>query len=187
MIFSYPYVDFLALIILSLLIVPVVISDIKSQRISNKITFPAMLIGSAFQVWLKGFPGLIFSLQGIGLGIALFIIPYVIGKMGAGDAKLMGAVGAFLGPKDVIIAFVYIAIAGGIYSLLLILWHRQKFKGFFTELYVSFLVFLGTRKIDWDNSQAAGRPRLCYAVAIAVGTWLYIGLELFGVGQLVPL
>jgi prepilin peptidase CpaA len=184
---SYSYKDFFVLIILSLLIVPVIISDLKSQRIPNKITFPAMLIGCLFQVWLKGFPGLVFSLQGIGLGIALFIIPYMIGKMGAGDAKLIGAVGAFLGPKGIFIAFIYIGIAGGIYSLLLIAWHRQKFRGFFMEQYVSALVFLGTKKLNWSSSQAEGRPRLCYGVAIGVGTWLYIALELLGKNQLVPL
>jgi prepilin peptidase CpaA len=107
--------------------------------------------------------------------------------MGAGDAKLMAAVGAFLGPKGIFIAFIYIAIAGGIYSLLLIMFRRRQFEGFFREQYVNALVFSVTKKLDLGNSQVQGRPRLCYGLAIAVGTWLYIGLELFGTGQLVPL
>ena len=176
---------------LGVLVVPVVITDLKSQRIPNKITFPAILIGCGFQVWLKGYPGLIFSLQGIGLGIALFIIPYMLGKMGAGDAKLMGAVGAFLGPKGVLIAFLYTAVAGGVYVLLLNLFKRKQFKGFFAEQYHTYFGFLLTRKVDvlnMNNTQnQSARPRLCYGVAIGVGTWLYIALALLGKNQLVPL
>jgi prepilin peptidase CpaA len=178
----------LAMMILGSIVFFAAIIDLNTQRIPNKITFPTILIGFICQVWLKGFSGLIFSLQGFGLGIGLFILPYMIGKMGAGDAKLMGAVGAFLGPKGVFISFLYISIAGGIYALLLILFRRQQFKGFFTEQYVNIVTLYRTRKFDGDIAmKKSGRPRLCYGLAIAAGTWLYIGLELSGVNQLLPL
>jgi prepilin peptidase CpaA len=179
--------EFLILIILALMLLPAAVTDLKSQRIPNKITFPALIIGIIFNTWFHGFDGLFYSLQGMGIGLAIFLVPYFIGKMGAGDAKLMAAVGAFLGPKGIFIAFIYIAIAGGIYSLLLILFRRKQFEGFFREQYVNALVFSVTKKLDLGNNQVQGRPRLCYGLAIAVGTWLYIGLELFGTGQLVPL
>jgi prepilin peptidase CpaA len=187
MAFTFPGMKSLTLIILAIMLVPAAISDLKSQRIPNKITFPAAIIGIIFNTWGNGFDGFLFSLQGLGLGIAIFIVPYIIGKMGAGDAKLMGAVGAFLGPKGVFIAFLYIAIAGGIYTLLMVLFNRGKFEGFFMDQYVNLLTFRVTKKLDLGNKQEPGRPRLCYGLAIAVGTWLYIGLELFGVGQVVPL
>jgi prepilin peptidase CpaA len=188
MTFLYPNPESLAMILLALMVLFAANIDLKSNRIPNKITFPAILIGLAFHTWLNGFSGFMFSLKGAGLGLAIFIIPYLIGKIGAGDAKLMGAVGAFLGVKGVIIAFIYISFAGGIYLFILILFQREKFRGFFTELFHNFLAFVLTRKLDMDNTtKTSGRPCLCYGVAIAAGTWLYIGLELFGVGQLVPL
>jgi prepilin peptidase CpaA len=180
--------EVLAMMILGSVVFFAAIVDLNTQRIPNKITFPAILIGFICQLWLKGFSGLIFSLQGTGVGIGLFIVPYIIGKMGAGDAKLIGAVGAFLGPKGVFIAFLYISIAGGIYALLLLFFCRQQFKGFFTEQYANIVALYITRKFDEDIAMKKScRPRLCYGLAIAAGTWLYIGLELFGVNQLVPL
>jgi prepilin peptidase CpaA len=178
----------LVMIILGSVVFFAAIIDLSTQRIPNKITFPTILIGFICQAWLKGFSGLIFSLQGLGLGIGLFILPYMIGKMGAGDAKLMGAVGAFLGPKGVFIAFLYASIAGGIYALLLIFFHRQQFKGFVSEQYANIVALYVTRKFDKDIAMnKSSRPRLCYGLAIAAGTWLYIGLELSGISQLLPI
>ena len=66
-------------------------------------------------------------------GIALLVLPYIMGGMGAGDVKLMGAVGSFLGAKATLGAFLFIALAGGVYSLAIILIRRDVFKGFFSE------------------------------------------------------
>ena len=176
----FPGMESLGLIILALMLAAAALIDLKFQRIPNKITFPAAIIGVVINTFSNGLDGFLFGLQGLGLGVGLFIIAYIIGKMGAGDAKLMGAVGAFIGPKGVVIAFIYIAIAGGIYSLFLILLHRQRFKGFFKEQYVNTLVLFTTKKLELGNKHEQGRPSLCYGVAIAVGTWLYIGLALVG-------
>ena len=177
----------LGLITLGFLVIVAMVTDLKSQRIPNKLTFSAAVIGILLNSWLTGVGGLIFSLQGLMFGLVIFIVPYIIGKVGAGDAKLMGAVGAFIGLRGVFIAFIYIAIAGGIYSLFIILSHRKQFKGFFREQYINALVFQVTKKLDLENKQKKGRPRLCYGLAIAAGTWIYIGIALFGANQLIPL
>ncbi len=57
------------------------------------------------------------STGGLFLGVAFLLPVYLIGGMGAGDVKLMGAVGSILGPQGVFIAFLYSAIAGGLYAL----------------------------------------------------------------------
>ena len=57
--------------------------------------------------------------------------------MGAGDAKLLGAVGSYIGAKSVFISFLFTAVAGGIYALLILILYNKKFKGFFTNFYYS--------------------------------------------------
>ena len=183
----FPDMESLKLIILALMLAPAAVIDLKFQRIPNKITFPAAIIGLVINIQLNGFDGFLISLQGLGLGVGFFIIPYIIGMVGAGDAKLMGAIGAFIGPKGVIVALIYIAIAGGIYSLFLILLYRRQFKGFFQEQYATVMELCTARKLEPGKRQEQGRPRLSYGVAIAIGTWLYIGLALFGAKQLVSL
>ena len=71
------------------------------------------------------------------------IIPYFLGKMGAGDAKLLGAVGSIIGAKGVFISFLFSALTGGIYGLLIIILINSKFKGFFTSFYYSGVNFWG--------------------------------------------
>ena len=106
------------------------VSDWRDQKIPNILTLPCFLVAPAYHAWVNGWGGFLFSAGGIGLGIGLLILPYLMGGMGAGDAKLMGAVGGFIGPKAVLYAFAFTAIAGGVYALLLIVLHRSQFPGF---------------------------------------------------------
>ena len=105
-----------------------------------------------------------------------------MGAMGAGDVKLMGAVGSFFGAKATLGAFLFIALVGGVYSLAIILVRRDVFKGFFSEklLVLSSIVML-RQYVPIETGNTRQKPRLKYGVAIAVGTISYLLAKAFGI------
>src|ERR1035438_539967 len=75
--------------------------DVKSRRIPNFVTFPSILLGLAMHLALGGWRQLLFSLAaGLICGTA-FLVFYIAGGMGAGDVKLMTAVGCIAGMPHV--------------------------------------------------------------------------------------
>jgi len=169
------------IIFLSALLITAAIIDLRTQKIPNIITYPSMLIALTYHTMVNGIKGLLFSAGGIGIGIGLLIVPYLMGAMGAGDAKLMGAIGGILGAKAVIYAFFLIAAVGGIYALILLVIYRSNFKGFLREQFEKIISFILTRKSIPDTGESnKSRPRLCYGLAIAIGTGIYIFLEITG-------
>ncbi len=74
-------------------------SDVRTMRIPNALTGPAMLLGLALSGWYLGWVGIESSLAGLGLSLLLLVGPFALGGIGAGDVKMMGAVGALLGPR----------------------------------------------------------------------------------------
>jgi len=171
---------FIMILLLSILSVSAII-DFRSQKIPNLITFPTILIALSYHFFAHGTEGLIFSSLGLATGIGLLIIPYISGGMGAGDAKLMGAVGAVLGSKSVFVAFLLIALVGGIYAVIIILLNKKQFKGFFKKQLITLQLFILTRKFIPDPVEENNKkPKLCYGVAIALGTFIYMGLDLSG-------
>lgn len=171
---------FLILLLLSILSISAII-DFRAQKIPNLITLPAVIIALLYHFFTNGIDGLTFSALGLATGIGLLIIPYMLGGMGAGDAKLMGAVGAILGSKSVFTAFLLAALVGGIYAVILIMLNRKQFKGFFKKQLITLQLFILTRKFIPDPVEENNKkPKLCYGVAIALGTYIYMGLELSG-------
>ena len=71
--------------------------DARERRIPNKITFMGIIVGLLFNLITGGWTGLLNSFFGLLAGIAIFFIPFAVGGMGAGDVKLMGAIGALMG------------------------------------------------------------------------------------------
>lgn len=95
------------------------ITDSKWGRIYNWLTFPAMLIGWAVNLFLFGFPGLGYSFAATILGIMLYLPFASIGLMGMGDVKLLGAIGAFGGSNFVFSVFLYTSALGVIHALII--------------------------------------------------------------------
>ncbi|MCG2727898.1 MAG: A24 family peptidase [Candidatus Methanoperedenaceae archaeon] len=172
--------DAFSIVFLSILLFIAVINDIRFQKIPNLLTYSAMFIALICHASLNGIDGLKFSAGGLGLGIAVLIIPYLMEGMGAGDVKLMGAVGAILGPKGVFVAFVFSAIAGGIYAIALLAVYRKECRKLLSRIAATFKTFILTGHfIPIPAAKDENKPRLRYAIAIALGTFFYILLEYY--------
>lgn len=159
-----------------ILIVAVII-DLRSHKIPNWLTFSSMIIGIGYHTYIQGYLGLLFSISGLFLGIALFIPFYFAAGMGAGDVKLLGSVGSILGVKGVFIACLGTAIIGGVYAIILLAIHgylRETMKRYWSML----ATFMITRKFMYIPPEGSKKmPVLCYGVAIAVGTVLSIFMK----------
>lgn len=99
--------------------------DVKTRRIPNYLTLGAALAGLGFQAGLHGWSGLGSGVLGMALGFAFLIAFYVMGGMGAGDVKALAALGAWLGPGRTFELFIYMALFGGLLSIVM-LWRRKQ-------------------------------------------------------------
>jgi prepilin peptidase CpaA len=169
------------ILFLTALLVVAALSDLRSQRIPNWLTYPGILIAIVYHSIANGPDGFLFGLQGLGLGIGILLLPYVMGGMGAGDVKLLGAVGAMLGPRGVFAAFIFSALVGGIYALVVLLGRHGSLRTCLFGMASLSGRFAGAgRGFSFSETEGQGKPKLCYGVAIALGTWIFIGCELVG-------
>jgi prepilin peptidase CpaA len=84
-----------------------------------------MALGLALNAALDGPLGLERALAGLGLGVALFFVPFAFGGMGAGDLKLLAALGALGGPGFVVWCALYAGVAGGAFAVATLLANRR--------------------------------------------------------------
>jgi prepilin peptidase CpaA len=155
---------------LAVLIV-VTFTDLRSRRIPNWIVLPFLVAGLAVSGWVHGWTGFVHSLAGLAIGGLLFGILWLMGGMGMGDVKLAAAIGAWIGPSQLLLALVLTGIAGGIMALCWAAW-----SGFLGEL------FQGTGDLLFGLKKRGLRPhpelvlnnpltrKMPYAPAIAIGT-----------------
>src|ERR1035437_3818442 len=95
--------------------------DVKSRRIPNFVTMPAFLFSLALHLALGGWRQLLSSLAAGLICAAVFLVFYIAGGMGAGDVKLILAVGCIAGLSHVAYLLVLTALSGGVMALVLAL------------------------------------------------------------------
>lgn len=107
-----------SLMIMLLAVVSIaVVTDLRTSRIPNWLTFSAMGLALVGHAWLNGLHGVMFSLAGLGTGLGLLFVVYLAGGMGAGDVKLMAAIGSFVGIHGVLACGLLTMVVGGIYAI----------------------------------------------------------------------
>jgi len=99
--------------------------DVRSRRIPNRLTVPLCLAGLLFGLLSGGWNGLGESFTGLLIAGLPFFLLWMIGGGGAGDAKMMFAIGAWLGTSDAFVAAIAVGIAGGILSLVYAKSHQR--------------------------------------------------------------
>lgn len=157
-------------IILIAVLFTAVITDLRSYRIPNWLTVPAMACGLLIHTLINGTGGLVVSLEGLGLGLGLFLMFYLMGGMGAGDVKLMAVVGSFLGPRGVLYAAMLTGLLGGIYAVAAMAscWGLRAT----VQQIVAMLTTLSFPQEGTLSSTKRAPFRLRYALVISLGTLL---------------
>jgi len=100
------------------------ITDLITGKIYNAITYPAAALGLILSIFIHP-PDLRASLAGFAGALILFGLLRMIAGLGAGDVKLMAAVGAFKGLTFVLLSSFYIFTAGAVLGLFLLARKRQ--------------------------------------------------------------
>ena len=157
-------------------------SDLRTRRLPNWLTVSAFVAGLAGHTAINGLAGLGFSLLGFATGFGILLILWLIGGGGGGDVKLMGALGAWLGASLTLRVFlISTALAAVATGAILLTGMLSRGFGFVQRRYLA-TGSAGRSSVSRPGEAQALRRRrqkrrmMPYAVPVAVGTWLVLGL-----------
>lgn len=152
-------------------------TDTFKSKIPNLLNLSMLFTGLVINSVTFGWHGTMMSLAGAGLGIALLLLPYLLGGMGAGDVKALGALGALLGPLDLLHVFVYMGLYGGAFALLHYL-ARPGITATIRHGWHSVCAFALTQKAEYilpgNHDPGKKSLRFPYSSAIALGYYSFI-------------
>jgi prepilin peptidase CpaA len=141
-------------------------SDIRSRRIPNWLTISGVCAGLVLHAATAGYTGFRLSAMGMLLGFGAYLALYCLRAMGAGDVKLMAAVGAIVGPADWISVFAATAIAAGMLSLGLVIFKRRLRETLRNALFIVGELAQFRSDLDVKDERSLKMP---HGVAIAAG------------------
>lgn len=176
--------------VLLALVLIAAVYDARYRRIPNWLTVTGVLIGlglNAFQEGVLGsaairgsWTGLMFSLAGLLAGFGVYLALYLLRAMGAGDVKLMAAVGSIVGWQNWLVIFLCTAVTGGVLAIVVSLAKKRLGKTLFN---VGFILhemkslrpaYLKNEELDVKSDKAL---RLPHGVVIAVGSLIFLALS----------
>jgi prepilin peptidase CpaA len=144
--------------------------DLRSRRIPNALTYPAVLVAFTLRLATGSFQLIVPAALGLAVGFLLLLPAYLLKVMGAGDLKLMAALGAFLGPATILSVFLNSLIAGGLIALMYLALRGELRRGIRSAL--GFLARLFRRRSGYvpPGEEWVSIGKIPYGVAIAIGT-----------------
>ncbi len=140
--------------------------DLRTRRVPNSLTLGITSIGVAMAAGQVSHLSVGASLAGFAIGLLLMLPGHLVGGTGAGDVKLLAAIGTLLGPSGIAFAFLYTTIAGGALALVVAV-NRRRLQQ--TVAQTAALVSTGAANVSQIESHLANN-RFAYAPAIALGT-----------------
>jgi prepilin peptidase CpaA len=166
--------------VLLVMLLAAAVFDVLYRRIPNWLTVTGVVLGIAMNT-LIGPPeaGLVFSLAGLAVAFGIYAALYALRAMGAGDAKLMAAIGALVGWERWFGIFFVTALIGGVMALMLVVVRGRLKRTLFN---VSFILsemksgrpaYLKNEELDVKNKKALGLP---HGAVISVSTVFYLAL-----------
>lgn len=157
--------------------------DYSQRRVPNWLNLALIVVGFVVQGCYFGWSGLATGLGGLATGFGLLIIPWLMRGMGAGDVKLMAAIGVWVGPLLTFYSFLLGAVIGGLAAVVMIV-STGRLRMACTNLGVILtkcsnpqLIFdeFGSAKSFGSTSQL-----LPYGVPLTGGTLVILAAKVFG-------
>jgi len=157
-------------VFLALLVIAAALIDFRTHRIPNLLSVGGLAAALALQFIGHGWEGVTNGLTGCATGFFIYLILYAVGAMGAGDVKLMAAVGGFLGWPETLLA-VILSVGVGVVISLLLLCVRGGIIDYLTRYgqMLKFLFLTGRISYIAPEPGSTATLRFPYAFAIAIG------------------
>jgi len=152
--------------------------DIRRHRIPNWLTFGAAIAALVYRTSVEGQAGFTDAGAGWLVGAAVFFLPFALGGLGAGDVKLVAALGAWFGFFDAIWLGLYTGVVGGVIALAVAL-----VRGYLRQALANVGLLLmhwrvaGLRALPELTIHHGQGPKLAYGVSIFFGTVVTIWLR----------
>ena len=152
--------------------------DLRTRRIPQVLTLGGALAGLAFHLAIGGWRAGVVCVLGWAVGLAIFFLPFALGGLGAGDVKLLGAIGAWLGPVNVLWVGLYAGVAGGVLAIFVAVTKGYLFKAIGNVgVMVAYWRLNGVKPLPEITLEHSRGPRLAYAVPILAGTMVTLWLK----------
>jgi prepilin peptidase CpaA len=156
-------------------------SDLRSRKISNTLTVSGFLLGISVFTIGQGWSGTFAAFSGAGMMLGLLLPVVLLRGLGAGDWKLMGALGAILGWGRVLLVLLASLFLAGALAIFLII-RQRRVKSTLENLWelLRGFFFFGLQpnpEISLENPAASSVP---FGAAAAMATVLCYGLALAG-------
>lgn len=160
------------IIALAVVIIPAVIFDIRSRRIPNLLSLAGIILGFGLNVFFHGLSGAADAGLGLLWAFGISLPFWLMGWAGAGDVKLVSAVGAIVGASLVLPVLAAIAIAGGAVALVYVIALRLQRE----PLYIIMASSIFSEKPDGEPEKVddavvqLARKGIPYAIPVAIGS-----------------
>lgn len=150
------------------------VTDLRSRKIPNWLTYPAIPVAIVLHWIVAGGHAALLSLAGTAVGLGVLLPFVLLGGLGGGDWKLMGALGAFFEPKRLVPVLVITLMINGLMALALVIWRKRLGRtvrniGKMTAA-LSSLRSPGP-ELSIESSEADKVP---FGIAAAIATLLYV-------------
>jgi len=164
-------------IVLILVVAVAAIYDIRFRRIPNWLVLAGLVLGIALNTFLFEWAGLVFALKGFAFAFVIYFPLYLLRGMGAGDVKLMAAIGSIVGWRNWLGIFIITAIVGGLAAVALLASRKRLGKGLYNVGYL--IVELMSFRPPYARSEeldvTSGKSmKLPHGVVIAWGCVLFL-------------
>ena len=118
-------IDTINIYVLFTLIILAMFFDLTQKKIPNLITFPVIIWALLSYTVFGGFEGIKFTIFGFVVGFVLYLIPFILGGMGAGDVKMMAAIGALMGWLFIVKTAIASGLVGGVMVIIYLIYKKQ--------------------------------------------------------------
>lgn len=159
-------------LLLGLILIPAVRADVSSEKIPNQWILAGWGMGILYQIFYTGMKGVFCGLLGALFPILVLFLFFMLRVLGAGDIKLLSAVGTFYGIYPMIRLLFLVFVVGAVLSLLYMLKNRIFLKRF-SYLWNFILWKRGSGERYYDAKRDGKQPVIHFSIAILGGVILW--------------